>query len=85
MAGLNPYAAQAVLSEFKAPPDSDGVVNSRLGAAAQYGLAAFVGMQAEERLLRLEGIMCGRKLLQRVSHLFNAGWNFAEPRKRDGK
>lgn len=65
-AGMNAFAAQAILSELRASPsdpDSD------------FGLTAFVKMEPPERLARFEGLLGGRGLLTRVSKTLDARWS----------
>lgn len=73
--GLNAFAAQAVLSELKAPnPNSEhGGANVR-EVEFELGLTAFVKMSLEERLRRFEGLLGGRGLLIRVSDRLDSRW-----------
>ena len=66
-AGMNAFAAQAILGKLKAPeqPQSHEV---------DFGLTAFVKMTLEERLARFETLLGGRRLLNRVSKVLDAGW-----------
>lgn len=71
IAGMNAYAAQAVLVQLKLP-DAD-----RLGEAARpkrFGLAAFVSMTADERVERFASTLGGDKVLRRVSEVIDGGW-----------
>ena len=67
-AGMNAFAAQAILAKLKAPdqdePDFSG----------KHGLAAFVQMSVEERFAVFEALLGGRKLLTRVSEVLDAMW-----------
>lgn len=68
-AGMNAFAAQAVLAVLRAPdPDSEQ------RGSVDFGLTAFVKMDLAERLAKFEGILGGRGLLQRVSKRLDAQW-----------
>lgn len=69
-AGMNAYAAQAILGELKAPEGVDATSPSKAG---HFGLVAFVEMDMEQRIARL-GRLCGRKLLERVSACIDERW-----------
>jgi hypothetical protein len=69
-AGMNAYAAQAVLGELKAPEGVDPTSPSKAGC---FGLVAFVEMDKEQRIARFERL-CGRKLLERVSACIDERW-----------
>ncbi|KAI9679385.1 MAG: hypothetical protein M1817_005407 [Caeruleum heppii] len=83
-AGLNAFAAQAVLGALK-PPDADESrdlsrdsssprhFEDRQGGAS-FGLAAFVRMSCEERTRRFEGLMGGRRVLGRVGQVVDGSW-----------
>lgn len=67
-AGMNAFAAQAILAELRAPdPDCE------LGPV-EFGLTAFIKMNLAERLARFEGILGGSGLLKRVSSRLDARW-----------
>jgi hypothetical protein len=70
-AGMNAYAAQAVIAELKAP---DGVELSGGSKAYLFGITAFVEMGQEERMARFEGLLGGRRVLQRVGRVLDATW-----------
>ncbi|KAF2239876.1 hypothetical protein EV356DRAFT_571965 [Viridothelium virens] len=61
-AGMNAFAAQAVLGELRAHPEK-----VELGD----GLGAFVRMGREERIRRFEGILGGRRVLERVGRVLH--------------
>lgn len=67
-AGLNAFAAQAVLAQLKAP---DGVDAGSPSKAGTFGLTAFVEMGREQRVRRF-GMMCGVRLMERVSAVVDA-------------
>lgn len=68
-AGMNAFAAQAILAVLRAPdPDSEQ------RGSVDFGLTAFVKMDLAERLAKFEGILGGRGLLQRVSERLDARW-----------
>lgn len=71
-AGLNAFAAQAVLGALKQPSDDRG---PGLQISDQvWGLPAFVLMGAEERRSRFEGMLGGREVLERVGRVVDGGW-----------
>lgn len=69
-AGMNAFAAQAVLCEL-GPPSQDF---ERGQEPVESGLTAFVNMSLEERLRRFEGLLGGRSVLIRVSERLDARW-----------
>ena len=69
-AGMNPYAAQSIIADLKAP---DGVNPHSPSKVGQFGLVAFVEMGLDQRLARF-GRLCGRRVLERVSALVDAKW-----------
>ena len=70
-AGLNAFAAQAVIGELKAPDGVDPGIPSKAGL---FGLTSFVEMGREERLARF-GATCGHRVLARVSAVVDARWD----------
>lgn len=71
-AGMNAYAAQAVIAELKAP---DGVDVEGESKAGLFGITAFVEMEQEERIARFERLLGGRRVLQRVGSALDADWS----------
>ena len=69
-AGMNAFAAHAVIGALKAP---DGVDTTSPSKVALFGLTAFVEMSAEERLRRFGGL-CGSMVMARVSNVVDARW-----------
>ncbi len=69
-AGMNAYAAQAVIAELK-EPDGVEVDGSKAGL---FGITAFVEMGQEERIARFERLLGGRRVLQRVGRVLDANW-----------
>jgi hypothetical protein len=69
-AGMNAFAAQAVMAELKEP---DGVNALSPSKAGLFGLPAFVDMALEQRIARF-GPLCGRRLIERVSTVIDADW-----------
>lgn len=65
-AGMNAFAAQAVLARLKQPPSG--------GRSSDFGLSAFVQMHPDERVRRFGRLLGGRKLLDRVSRVIDNGW-----------
>ncbi|PVH82193.1 hypothetical protein DL98DRAFT_457219 [Cadophora sp. DSE1049] len=70
-AGLNAFAAQAVIGELKAP---DGVDPGTPSKAGLFGLTFFIEMGREDRLARF-GDICGHRVLARVSAVVDARWD----------
>lgn len=71
-AGMNAFAAQAILATLKAPDTNEIDAAEKLGT--DFGLTAFVKMSVQERFARLETLLGGRKLLGRVSRVLDARW-----------
>lgn len=67
-AGMNAFAAQAILAALR-DPDA-GTPH----AAAELGFARFLDMAVEERVLRFGELMGGSRVLRRVSESLDAGW-----------
>ena len=63
--GMNAFAAQAVLAELKLLAETEGET---------WGLRDFVLMSHEEKCRRFEGLLGGRKLLERVGKVLDAQW-----------
>jgi hypothetical protein len=80
-AGLNCFAAGVVLTVLKRSEhnteeqeESSGCVVAARPADAEYGLAAFLSMDPEERFLWFEKLLGGRKVLKRVNACLERGW-----------
>ena len=71
--GMNPYAAQAVVSALRAPDD---VHTSRRG---MFGISGFVTMGHDERIRRFGPVLDGVKVLGRVSSVIDAQWRHDTP------
>jgi hypothetical protein len=71
-AGMNAYAAQAVIAELKAPEGVDVEGESKAGF---FGITAFVEMEQEERIARFERLLGGRRILQRVGRVLDLNWS----------
>jgi hypothetical protein len=71
-AGMNAYAAQAVIAELKAP---DGVDVEGESKAGLFGITAFVEMGQDDRIARFERLLGGRRVLQRVGSVLDANWS----------
>lgn len=67
-AGMNPFAAQAILGCLKAD-DHD-----QRDDAVPFGLTAFIKMPVEEKFTRFETLLGGRGLLRRVSQVLDGRW-----------
>ena len=73
VAGMNAYAAQAVLVQLKIPDlDSHGIGPTEM--QKRFGVAAFVSMPAEERVERFGAVLGGERVLRRVSEAIDGGW-----------
>lgn len=76
-AGMNPFAAQAVLYHLK-PPESGSQETSSFvetGAKRAFGLAAFLMMDFRERLRLFTPVLRGERVLRRVSDLIDRPWS----------
>jgi hypothetical protein len=73
VAGLNAYAAQAVLVQLKIP-DVDSHEMGISDVPRRYGVAAFVSMTAKERVERFGAVLGGKRVLGRVSEAIDGGW-----------
>jgi hypothetical protein len=71
-AGMNAYAAQVVIAELKAPEGVDVATGSKAGL---FGITAFVEMAQEERTLRFEQLLGGRRVLEKVGRVLDANWS----------
>lgn len=74
-AGMNAFAAQAVLAALKAPlslPEPDDMDDTSSSDA--FGLGAFVRMRPGERKYRFSGVMGGDRVLERTGRLLDQGW-----------
>lgn len=65
-AGMNAYAAQAILTMLKAPDQNE--------VDADFGLTAFVKMSVQERIAQFETLLGGKRVLERVSGVLDARW-----------
>ncbi|GAB7326267.1 hypothetical protein MBLNU13_g10247t2 [Cladosporium sp. NU13] len=73
VAGMNAYAAQAVLVQLKVPDvNPQGIGPTEM--QKRFGVAAFVSMTAEERLEQFGAILGGERVLRRVSEAIDGGW-----------
>jgi hypothetical protein len=74
VAGMNAYAAQAVLVQLKIPDDD---AHGMIAASSQkrFGLAAFVSMTVDERVERFASTLGGERVLRRVSEAIDGGWS----------
>jgi hypothetical protein len=94
--GLNAFAAQLVLAELKEAKASTGTdvsmqdtssyeLNaSSTNARRDFGIRAFVRMDPQERIQRFEGLLGGRRVLNRVNQVLEQKWlsavnGFQEP------
>ncbi len=74
-AGINAFAAQAILGKLKAPDQDNGKSSGdEHWRDADFGLTAFVKMSFEEREARFKTLLGGRRLLGRVSKGMDARW-----------
>lgn len=74
-AGMNAFAAQAVLGKVKAGENCGG---ADLGKGdefdGEWGLKAFVKMSVRERCERFEGLLGGRNMLGRIGEVVDGRW-----------
>jgi hypothetical protein len=73
VAGMNAYAAQAVLVQLKVP-DVDSHEIGPTEMQKRFGVGAFVSMTAGERLERFGAVLGGERVLRRVSEAIDGGW-----------
>ena len=71
-AGMNAFAAQAILATLKAPDQSESEAAGK--QRTDFGLTAFAKMSVQERFARFETLLGGRRLLGRVSRVLDARW-----------
>lgn len=71
-AGMNAFAAQAILATLKAPDQNE--LDTAGTQGSDFGLTAFVKMSVQERFARFETLLGGRRLLGSVSRLLDARW-----------
>ncbi|KAH8596143.1 hypothetical protein B0O99DRAFT_510779 [Bisporella sp. PMI_857] len=69
-AGMNAFAAQAIIANMKAPAGVDSHGSAKAGL---YGLTGFMEMGPQQRLARF-GPLCGVKSVQRVSAVLDIIW-----------
>ncbi|KAL2121267.1 hypothetical protein VTJ04DRAFT_5294 [Mycothermus thermophilus] len=74
-AGMNGYAAQVVLGRLKVPEGTKAVGE---GQDEVFGLPLFVRMGREMRVEMFEGVLGGRRVLDRVSDVVDQRWARAE-------
>ena len=73
-AGMNAFAAQAVLAELKVPEHIEKAGPADDLDLSNYGLTAFIKMGIDERIRRFEQLLGGQQLLRRVSKRLDACW-----------
>ena len=71
-AGMNAFAAQAILATLKARDSNE--IDDLGTQGTDFGLTAFVKMSVEERFAQFETLLGGRRLLERVSRVLDTGW-----------
>lgn len=81
VAGLNAYAAQAVLVHLKVP-DLDSQGRGPVEEQKRFGVAAFVSMTADERVERFGAVLGGERVLRRVSEAIDGGWTTKQGKLR---
>ena len=80
-AGMNAYAAQAILAKLKMPDishggDNSSAVNSSIGAV--YGLPAFMQMTADQRVDCFGPLVGGDRVLRQVSGIIDGRWKMTK-------
>lgn len=73
-AGMNAFAAQAVLAELKEGIQTERPDDQSRNRNVDTGLTAFIKMTMEQRFARFGTLFGGRRLLSRVSRLLDARW-----------
>lgn len=73
-AGMNAFAAQAVLSILKASTRQLSHAQTIGSVPREFGLAAFLSMTVNERIRRFGALMGGDRVLRRVSSVVDAEW-----------
>ena len=71
-AGMNAFAAQAILATLKAPDQKE--VDAAGTQGTDFGLTLFAKMSVEERFAQFETVIGGRRLLETVSKTLDARW-----------
>ena len=71
-AGMNAFAAQAILATLKATDPSE--VDAAAMTGTGFGLTAFVKMSVQERFAQFETVLGGRRLLGRISRVLDTRW-----------
>lgn len=72
-AGMNAFAAQAILARLKKPENDVNETHSD-GSAMEFGLTAFIRMSPRERGDRFGVLLGGYRVLERVSKVLDAQW-----------
>ncbi|KAH9827908.1 hypothetical protein Tdes44962_MAKER02662 [Teratosphaeria destructans] len=85
-AGMNAYAAQAILDQLKRSPvypdaSDASIIPSRSVQEAESGLAAFVRMSAEGRVRQFGQMLGGERVLSRVAKAIDGPWMSTEVRR----
>lgn len=70
-AGFNSFAAQAVVAEMKRLVGDESVDGPQTGSV----MARFVRMPHQERVQALQGVLGGRRMLDRVGRLLDVSWS----------
>ena len=75
-AGMNAFAAQAVLGRLKAGESCGSVDDWEKGNGfeGEWGLKAFVNMSARERYQRFEILLGGRRMLGKIGEVVDGRW-----------
>ena len=74
-AGINAFAAQAVLGKLKQGESCGGADSGKCDELdGEWGLKAFVKMSARERYARFEVLLGGRNMLGRVGEVVDGRW-----------
>jgi len=79
-AGINTYAAQAILIQLREPSAGSQSLSSSsepngLPTKSRYGLAAFVMMSANDRIRDFGALLGGEHVLRRVNAVLESNWN----------
>lgn len=71
-AGMNAFAAQAILATLKAPERYE--IDAAEMQGTTFGLTAFTKMSVQERFDQFETLLGGRRMLETVSRVLDARW-----------
>jgi len=80
-AGMNAFAAQAILSHLKKPNASVTTISTKSSSGEPHGLTSFLRMSAEQRHQQFGTILGGERVLDRVNKIVDNVWASAAMQK----